>query len=91
MRVHTLAGTPRKMLTLYATLSKAGDIIFDLAGTDPKGTEQVYDIVKDSVKNGGSAILLDSCADMKQDCTRYLEVEFFNIKKADTVEFILKK
>jgi hypothetical protein len=90
-RVNTLAGTPRKMLTLYATLSKTNNIVFDLSGVDPIGGEQIYDIVKAVVKNGGSAILLDHCPEMKNNCTRYLEVEFFNIKRPDTIEFTLKK
>lgn len=91
IRVNTLAGTPRKMLTLYATLSKTNNIVFDLSGVDPMGGEQVYDIVKAVVKNGGSAILLDHCSEMKNNCTRYLEVEFFNIKRSNPTEFTLKK
>ncbi|HEY4789261.1 MAG TPA: hypothetical protein VIH57_24595 [Bacteroidales bacterium] len=75
-KVNTLAGNPRKMLSLYATLSETKDIIFDLVGQDPKGAEETYMTVKEIVKDGGSAILLDSFSDMKDDCTKYIELQW---------------
>ncbi|MGV8830312.1 MAG: hypothetical protein ACWA6U_18545 [Breznakibacter sp.] len=75
-KVNTLAGNPRRLLCLYATLSKTENIIFDLAGQDPKGAEETYEIVKDLVKKGGSAILLDCFEDMKNDCTKYIELQW---------------
>ncbi|OQP43447.1 hypothetical protein A4H97_11070 [Niastella yeongjuensis] len=75
-KVNTLAGNPRKLLSLYATLSKTKDIIFDVVGQDPIGAENAYGIVKEVVKNGGSAILLDCFEDMKNDCTKYIELQW---------------
>ena len=75
-KVNTLAGNPRKLLCLYATLSKTNKIIFDVAGQDPKGAEETYEIVKEVVKKGGSAILLDCFKDMKKDCTTYIELQW---------------
>lgn len=75
-KVNTLAGNPRKLLTLYATLSKTSNIVFDLMGQDPKGAEETYRIVKDVVKKGGSAILLDGYNDMRNDCTKYIELQW---------------
>lgn len=78
IKVNTLAGNPRKSLSLYATLSKTQNIVFDVFAQDPKGAEETYKIVKDVVKNGGSAILLDYYDDMKNDCTKYVELQWKN-------------
>ncbi len=75
-KVNSLVGNPRKLLSLYATLSKTNNIIFDVAGQDPIGAQQTYDIVKNEVKKGGSAILLDGFDDMKNDCTKYIELQW---------------
>jgi len=75
-KVNTLAGNPRRLLSLYATLSKTSNIVFDVVGQDPKGAEEIYEIVKDVVKKGGSAILLDGFEDMKNDCTKYIELQW---------------
>ncbi len=61
---------------MYATLSKTDKVIFDVVGQDPKGAEETYEIVKDIVKKGGSAILLDCFEDMKNDCTKYIELQW---------------
>ncbi|WP_341902976.1 hypothetical protein [Fluviicola taffensis] len=75
-KVNELAGTPRKLVSLYATLSKTSDIIFDLTGVDPKGAEEVFGIVREVVRKGGSAILLDSFEDMKNECDKYIELQW---------------
>lgn len=90
-RINMLEGTPRKKLSLYATLSKSNLFIFDLVGVSPQGAEEIYATVKQEIENGGSAILLDYSPDMKDNCTRYLEIEVRNMIKLDTAEFILKK
>ncbi len=73
-KINTLAGNPRRLLCLYATLSKTDNIIYNVAGQDPQGAYETYKIVKEVVKNGGSAILLDCFEDMKNDCTKYIEL-----------------
>lgn len=78
-KVNHLTGTPRKLLSLFATISRTNNIIFDLVALDPKGSEEVYEIAKELVKTGGSAILLDSSKDMMDHCDKYIEVEW--IKK----------
>jgi hypothetical protein len=75
-KVNTLAGNPRRLLCLYATLSNTQNIVFDVAGQDPQGADETYKIVKEVVKNGGSAILLDCFEDMKNDCTKYIELQW---------------
>ena len=75
-KVNTLAGNPRSLLSLYVTLSKTNNIVFDVVGQDPKGVEETYEIVKKVVKNGGSAILLDCLGDMKNYCAKYIELQW---------------
>ena len=75
-KVHSLGGNPRKLLCLYSTLSKTTDIVFDVAGLDPQGAEETYQIVKDNIKNGGSAILIDWTEEMKNDCTKFITIEW---------------
>lgn len=79
IKVNTLPGNPRRLLTLYATLSKTNNIIFDLVGQDLSGAKETYKIVKEIVKTGGSAILLDGYDEMKNDCTKYIELQWIKI------------
>lgn len=92
-KVNTLPGNSRKLLCMYATLSNTKDIIFDLGGQDPQGAEETYQIVKDNVKKGGSAIFLDWTADRKDDCTKYIELELTEQEKAKIIHkpFVLFK
>ena len=75
-KVNTLSGNPRRLLCLYATLSKTNNIIFDVVGLDPKGAKETYKIVQEVVKKGGSAILLDCFDNLKNDCTKYIELQW---------------
>lgn len=75
-KVNTLAGNSRKLLCLYSTLSKTTDIVFDLAGQDPQGALDTYKIVRDTIRNGGSGILIDWADDMKDDCTKFITIEW---------------
>ncbi len=75
-KVHSLPGTPRKQLCLFERLSKSKNIIFDLEGQDPLGVEETYKFVKENIKNGGSGILLDWADDMKNDCTKFIELQW---------------
>lgn len=75
-KVNTLAGNPRRLLSLYATLSKIDNIIFDISGVGPQDAKEIYKIVKETVKKGGSAILLDGFDDLKNDCTKYIELQW---------------
>lgn len=75
-KVNTLASNLRKLLCLYSTLSKKTDIVFDLAGQDPQGALETYKIVKETIRNGGSAILVDWADDMKDDCTKFITIEW---------------
>ena len=73
--VNTLNGDRRKILSLYTTLSVSKNIVLDLVGLDPSGAKKTYSIVKENVKNGGSAILLENFEDFKDDCTKFVQIE----------------
>ncbi len=75
-KVNTLERNAEKLLCLYSTLSKSTNIVFDLSGQDPQGALETYNIVKDSIRNGGSAILIDWANDMKYDCTKFITIEW---------------
>lgn len=75
-RIDELSGTFRKFLSLYVTLSWTNAIIIDLAGVDPQGGQDTYEILKDLMKNGGSAILIDNYDEFKNDCTTFLETKY---------------
>ncbi|MBS0027704.1 hypothetical protein ACTJJ0_03480 [Chitinophaga sp. 22321] len=80
-KIQTLAGTPRRQLSLYATLSWTDKIIFDLAGVDPQGGQQIYNFVKTVVQSGGSAILFDYTDEFKDDCTRFIKAQYLGEDK----------
>ena len=77
-KVNTLAGTQRRLLTLYATLSKTKNIVFDMAGQDPLGCGETYKIIKELANDGGAAILFACFDDFKNDCTKYIELQWNN-------------
>jgi hypothetical protein len=68
-KVNALAGSPRKLLSLYATLSKTKNIVFDLVGVDPLGANDIYIIINETVNNGEAAMLLDNFDVLRNNCT----------------------
>ncbi|TPG41749.1 hypothetical protein [Flavobacterium pectinovorum] len=86
-KIEKLAGTPRKLLTLYAALSKTKDIVFDLRALDWEGTEFAFKMVNDAVKDGGAAILLDGIENMKEYASNFIELEWNKDKLPIIKEF----
>ncbi|MFT3679939.1 MAG: hypothetical protein QM791_06680 [Ferruginibacter sp.] len=80
IKVQTLAGNPRRQLSIYTTLSWTSNLIFDLAGVDPQGGQDIYDFVKTIVQQGGSAILFDWSDEFKNDCTTFTQAEYLGDK-----------
>lgn len=77
IKVRTLAGNPRKLLSLYSVLSKTNNIIFDLIAQDYQGMEHAVKIVKDEIENNGSAILIERNDYLKSYSTKYIKIEWF--------------
>ncbi len=86
-RINKLGGTQRKLLNLYVTLSKTKDIVFDVAGLDPQGALLTFKMVEETVKDGGSAILLDGFDDMKKHASKYIELEWNEDYVQPKIEF----
>lgn len=74
-KVINLAGTPRKLLSLFTTFSKSNKIIFNGAGIDPLGLEKVLKIVNEFVNLGATALLFDYFDDSEPYCTKYIRLE----------------
>jgi hypothetical protein len=75
-KVNCLATMPGMLLRLYAALSKKKNIVFDLVGLDPQDAQEIYALVRQNVRNGGSAILLDHCKDRSMNCSKYIELQW---------------
>jgi hypothetical protein len=90
-KVNTLAGTMRKKLALYTTLSWTNRLIFDLIGVDPNGAAEVFDIVKQAIMPNGAAIIIDGCDEFKNQCTTFVKVDYVgeNIR-SEKLKFTLK-
>lgn len=76
IKVHTLAGNPRKLISLYSVLSKTNNIVFDLTAQDREGMEHAAKIVKDEIADGGSAILFDWSDHLKNVSTKCIRIEW---------------
>lgn len=74
-KMHTLYEHERQLIHLYATLSNTHHIIFDLIGQGPEAADTFCHIVKEIVKQGGAAILLDNFPDLKNEGTKYIEMQ----------------
>ncbi|MBI9063704.1 MAG: hypothetical protein JEZ14_17115 [Marinilabiliaceae bacterium] len=74
-KIHSLAGTPRKWLSLFATFSKSKHIVFDMVGQDPIGSDKTLDYVREFVNKGDSAILLDNFDDSEPKCDRFYRIK----------------
>ncbi|MGO4293559.1 hypothetical protein [Chitinophaga sp. RAB17] len=75
-KMYTLSSHHQQLISLYATLSNTNHIIFDLIGQGVEGAMESYKTIKEIVRQGGAAILLDNFNEMKNDCTKYIELEF---------------
>jgi len=73
IKVSTLAGTVRRKLSIYSTLSWTKNIVFDLPGVDPQGGQEIYRIVKAVVQSGGAAILLDAYNEFESECATFIK------------------
>lgn len=91
IKVHTLAGTAKRKLELYTALSTTNCLIFDLAGVDPKGGVEIFDVVKQAILPNGAAILLDHCEEFKDQCNTFIKVNYIGKDiRSDSYKLILK-
>ncbi|REG88757.1 hypothetical protein [Flavobacterium aquicola] len=76
IKINSLAGSYRRLLSLYKTLTFTKSIIIDLLGVDPIGGIEIYKILKQNQKENGSTILFDSCNEFEKDCTNFIRVKY---------------
>jgi O-phosphoseryl-tRNA(Cys) synthetase len=50
--------------------------IFDLAGVDPIGGQEIYNTVKGVVEGGGAAVLIDYSDEFKNDCNVFVRPQY---------------
>lgn len=75
IKINSLAGSNRRLLSLYKTLTFSKNIILDLLGVDPIGGIEIYKILKQNQKESGSVILFDSCNEFEKDCTNFIRAK----------------
>ncbi|GAA6767748.1 hypothetical protein [Flavobacterium johnsoniae] len=76
-RLEKIPGTPKKLLTLYAALSKTKDIVFDLGALDDEGYEYSFKAIEEIIKqDGGSAILLHCFDNMEEYASKIIALEW---------------
>ncbi|WP_031428866.1 hypothetical protein [Flavimarina sp. Hel_I_48] len=65
----------RKLLEISAVFNKTNYIIFDLLGQNPNNASQILKHVKNKIKAGGAAILIDNSEYSPIECTNYVRAE----------------
>lgn len=75
-KLRKLPGNPRKLLSLYTTLSKNNNIIFDMFGQDQQGRRETFNIVKKNIEKSGCAILIDCFDSLENESAKCIEVAY---------------
>ncbi|TCN55614.1 hypothetical protein D0809_16220 [Flavobacterium circumlabens] len=76
IKVNSIAGRYRRLLSLYKTLTFTKNIIIDLVGVDPFGGVEIFKILKQNRTENGSVILFDSCNEFEKDCTNFIRAKY---------------
>ncbi|MBZ4037329.1 hypothetical protein K6T82_21395 [Flavobacterium sp. 17A] len=79
-KIKNLNTSERKRLSLCSVFSKTKNVSFDLRGEGADYYLKTYEFVKEEIKNGGAAILIDWSDDLKNNCSKFITIEW-------TVEF----
>lgn len=66
----------KKRLSLCSVFSRTKNIVFDLRGEGPVGANKTVEFLKDEIKNDGAAILIDWSDDMKNNCSKFISIEW---------------
>lgn len=76
IKINSIIGSKRRLLSLYKTLTFTKNIIIDLVGVDPIGGIEIYKILKQNQEENGSVILFDSCNEFENDCTNFIRAKY---------------
>ncbi|UTN04960.1 hypothetical protein L0669_03445 [Flavobacterium bizetiae] len=75
-KVKKLDTSERKRLSLCAVFSKTKYVSFDLRGEAAAYFNKTYQFAKDEIKNDNAAILIDWSNELKNDCSRFVTIEW---------------
>lgn len=75
-KVKKLDTSERKRLSLCAVFSKTKYVSFDLRGEAAAYFNKTYQFAKDEIKSDGAAILIDWSNELKNDCSRFITIEW---------------
>jgi len=75
-KVKDLQTSEQKRLSLTAVFSKTKNVVFDLRGEGAYFFFKTYEFAKDEIKNEGSAILIDWSNELKNDCSKFITIEW---------------
>ena len=85
-KVKKLDTSERKRLSLCAVFSKTKYVSFDLRGEAAAYFNKTYQFAKDEIKNDNAAILIEWSNDLKNDCSKFISIEWLvdseELKKA---------
>lgn len=85
-KVKKLDISERKRLSLCAVFSKTKYVSFDLRGETVAYFYKTYQFAKDEIKNDNAAILIEWSNDLKNDCSKFISIEWLvdseELKKA---------
>lgn len=75
-KVKNLETSERKRLSLCAVFSKTKYVSFDLRGEGAAYFNKTYQFAKNEIKNDSAAILIDWSDDLKNDCSKFIAIEW---------------
>lgn len=78
-KISELHWNSKRLLSLYTTFSKTKYIVFELAGLGPVDAKENYDIVRNEIRKGGAAILVDWAEDMRGNCDKFITLEWESV------------
>jgi hypothetical protein len=75
-KMKNLETSQKKRVSLSAVFSKTKNIVFDMRGEGALQFTKTFEFVKDEIKSEGAAILIDWVADLRNDCSKFIAIEW---------------
>ncbi|MET0946715.1 MAG: hypothetical protein ABWY22_15025 [Flavobacterium sp.] len=75
-KMKNLDYSQKKRLSLCSVFSRTRNVVFDLRGEGPVGAKETIKFVNDEIKNDGAAILIDWSDDVKNNCSKFIAIEW---------------
>ncbi|WP_131474474.1 hypothetical protein [Flavobacterium sp. KMS] len=75
-KMKNLETSQKKRISLSAVFSRTKNIVFDMRGEGALQFTKTLELVKDEIKSEGAAILIDWVADLRNDCSKFIAIEW---------------